>query len=493
MPVVTERLVGSLRPNSGRQAVLLIVVVTAVLGVVWLTRSGAPPANDSNASADSVESKEFVVLSPAKLAAAGLRTEPCERRPLVIRRVVPGRIAYDEARHVTVRLPVDGVVREVLVKPGDAVQQGAVLAVVNSPAVGTARADVMKRKSEWEIASRRSEWESQVATNVEDLIELLKDRPPLASVERSVEGKTLGEYREKVVSAYSRALLAEALSKQLQSLAEQGIAEGRTLRERTSNRQVAESAFRAACEQAVFDARQNSTVSETATEDAKRRLQIAESHQGTLIGRKETETEVDGDSLSILKIRAPIAGTVEDRRIAAAERIAAGADLFVVADSSRLWVTADVRERDWDVIGLRPGDEVEVRIPALANRRLSATVHYVGRMVGGATHTLPLVASIDNSRRELRPGMFARVSVPESGTSESGDVPVVRTAAVFDRDVQKCVFVEVEPGRYRCTAIDTGRESDGWTEVKKGVEPGEKVVVEGTFLLKSELLLESED
>lgn len=493
MSIVVERSPRSLRLSSSRQAALLIVVVAAVLAAVWMMRSGGPPVKGADASIDLGEPKQEVVLSAAKQSAAGLTTEPCERRPFVTHRVVSGRIAYDEARHVTVRLPVDGVVREVLVKPGDAVPQGAVLAVVNSPAVGTARADVMRRKSEWEIATRRSQWESQVATNVDDLVALLKNRPPLASVEQSVERKTLGDYREKVVSAYSRLLLAEALSKQLQSLAEQGIAEGRTVRERTSNRQVAESAFRAACEQAAFDARQNSTTSETATDDAMRRLQIAESHLGTLIGRKESEGEVDGAALSILEIRAPIAGTVEERRVTAAERIAAGADLFVVADSSELWVTADIRERDWNVIGLRPGDEVQVQIPALANRRLSARVHYIGRMVGGVTHTLPLVASIDNSKRELRPGMFARVSVPDARTPDAADVAVVRTAALFDRDGRKCVFVEVEPGRYRSTPIDVGRESDEWTEVKKGVEPGEKVVVEGTFLLKSELLLESEE
>lgn len=492
MSPATERLAGSFLVNSRLRVAFLIVAAAVVAGAVWLTRKDASPSQAPDAAADSGDLKQEVLLSTAKQAAARLRVEPCERRSLVNHRVVSGRIAYDEARHVTVRLPVDGVVREVLVKPGDSVPQGAVLAVVNSPAVGTARADVMRRKSEWEIASRRSEWESRVATNVEDLVELLKSRPPLTSVEQSVDRKTLGDYREKVVSAYSRLLLAETLSKQLQSLAEQGIAEGRTVRERTTNRQVAESAFRAACEQAVFDARQNSTTSETATEDAVRRLQIAESHLGTLIGRTEVGTESDGASLSILEIRAPIAGTVEERRIAAAERITAGADLFVVADSSRLWVTADIRERDWDAVSLHPGDEVQVQVPALANRRFSAKVHYVGRMVGGVTHTLPLVASIDNSRRELRPGMFARVSVPDAHARESAGVTAVRTAALFERDGQKSVFVEVEPGRYRCAAIEVGRQSDEWTEVKKGVEPGEKVVVEGTFVLKSELLLEAE-
>jgi cobalt-zinc-cadmium efflux system membrane fusion protein len=470
-----------------------MATAAAVLGAFWMARRDIPVANGSGVPAELGEPKQEVVLGAAKLSAAGLRTEPCELRPLVNHRVVSGRIAYDDTRHVTVRLPVDGVVREVLVKPGDSVQQGAVLAVVNSSAVGTARADVLRRKAEWEIASRRSEWESKVASNVEELVELLKNRPPLASVEQSVERKTLGDYREKVVAAYSRLLLAETLSKQLQPLADQGIAEGRVVRERTSNRQVAESAYRAACEQAVFDARQNSTTSETSAEDAKRRLQIAESHLVTLIGRNEPVIESEAVELSTLEIRAPIAGTVEERRIAAAERIVAGADLFVVADSSKLWVAADLRERDWGVVSLAPGDELQVQIPALANRRVSATVHYIGRTVGGVTHTLPLVASIDNSQREMRPGMFARVSVPDARVQDAADVPSVRTAALFERDGQKCVFVEVEPGRYRCAVIEAGRPSEEWTEVRKGVEPGEKVVVEGVFLLKSELLLEAEE
>ena len=66
-----------------------------------------------------------------------------------------------------------------------------------------------------------------------------------------------------------------------------------------------------------------------------------------------------GDVLSRVEIRAPIAGTIEEKHFAQSDRVRPSDAIFVLADTKSLWVVADIREQDW-AGGLRiePGQEI---------------------------------------------------------------------------------------------------------------------------------------
>ncbi len=124
-----------------------------------------------------------------------------------------------------------------------------------------------------------------------------------------------------------------------------------------------------------------------------------------------------------MQLRAPFAGTIEARHFTPSERVAAGDGLLTLADTTTLWVAADLREREWNALVLKPGDEIRVEafIPGAAP--LVARVHFVGREVDPATNAIPLVAVIDNADGQLRPGMFVRVAVPLAESREALTVP----------------------------------------------------------------------
>jgi cobalt-zinc-cadmium efflux system membrane fusion protein len=475
-------------------------------------QSEAPRGDDGQTGGQTDPVANTVVLSGDRLKAAQLETVVVSRRRMADIRFVPGRIEYDDNRHVTVKAPTDGVLTRVLVKPGDRVEPGQVLAWLESSEIGKARAEMLLRKSENELAARTLQFKTSVNDNVQQAISALRARQDFKALQERFVGQVMGQYRESLLGAYSRLLLAEALLESGRPLGDSGGLSGRTIRERTNELRAAEAALNAVCEQAEFDTRSQLDKARLDADDAQRQMRISQQYLAALLmspnsmppGADATggespddtsagtraELEVDEQRLSLVALRAPISGTVEDRLYSATERVRIADTLFVVADTGRLWVTADIRENEWAAIQMMPGSEITVTTPALPNQEFQARVYFVGREVSRGSNSIPLVAEIDNSEGLFRPGLFVRVGLP---VDIKEDVVAVPLAAVVRHEGHSFVFVETQPGHFRRTDLQPGLESGDWVEVRQGLEPGERVVSKGAFLLKSELLLSGEE
>jgi cobalt-zinc-cadmium efflux system membrane fusion protein len=100
------------------------------------------------------------------------------------------------------------------------------------------------------------------------------------------------------------------------------------------------------------------------------------------------------------------------------------------------------------------------------------------------------VAVIDNTPGLLRPGQYVSVRLPLGAPRQS---PAVPETALVEHEGKRFVFVSSEEHRYHRRDVRTGIEADGWVEIVEGLSPGEQVVTQGAFYLKSELLLEGEE
>ena len=164
--------------------------------------------------------------------------------------------------------------------------------------------------------------------------------------------------------------------------------------------------------------------------------------------------------------------------------------MFVLADTTTMCVAAAIRENDWPAMSLRPGQQVTVSAPAIAGTTFQAIVQYVGREVDVESNSVPIVAKIDNHNGMLRPGMFVRVSLP---IGEPHDAVAVRPQAVMQHQDEQFVFVAMNDRTFQRVGVVTGLATDQWVEVLSGLHTGQRVVDNGAFLLKSELLLEGEE
>jgi len=440
----------------------------------------------------------IVSLPEVSQRAAGIGLAAAEVLPLREHLTVPGRIDYNARHRLDYASPVDGIVSRVFVKVRQKVSKGDALAELSSPDVGMARDEVRRREDNREIEKKAADWATTIGDNVEALLDALAGRPPLADIERQFQSRVLGSYREKILGSYSRLIYVGKVSAGTKSLGEGGVLSGRIIEERASNLEVAQANFIAACEESRFLTRQDRDRARASLEQADRLVQISRENLRTLVGSRleadaagedALETPAEAGSLSSLVLRTPFDGLVEDVFISRGERARVGDRLFVVADTTVLWVRAQIHERQWTAVEVSDGQKVRVVVPGADVHETTAIVNHVGATVETESRSVPLVAELANNDAHFKPGMFVWVDLPQGNPREALAVPV---SAVMKHAGKSFVFVPDGSDRFRRVDVTTGIDSDDRIEVTSGLSVGQQVVSQGAFVLKSELLLEKE-
>lgn len=188
---------------------------------------------------------------------------------------------------------------------------------------------------------------------------------------------------------------------------------------------------------------------------------------------------------STFPLRSPIAGRVVDRKVTPGLVVKVDEELFTVADTSSLWCFIQIPEKDLHLVTL--GNRALVKVSPHPQEEFPGVIDYISETVDKATRMARARVRVDNSQGRLKAGMFATVQVA-AGTKEGLNVP---EAAVLAAGDEAYVFVEKEPGVYEKRVVKPGLKTGGRVEVLDGLAPGERVVVQGGFILKSELEKES--
>jgi Cu(I)/Ag(I) efflux system membrane fusion protein len=191
-----------------------------------------------------------------------------------------------------------------------------------------------------------------------------------------------------------------------------------------------------------------------------------------------------------LTIVSPINGVVAELGAREGMTVMNGAPLFRLNGLSPIWVNAEVPEAQAAFV--RPGNAVEARAAALPGRTFKGKVSAILPEVNAATRTLKARVELANPGGLLVPGMFATVNF---AAAAKRDVTMVPSEAVIATGKRTVVVLSeaTEDGkqRFRPVDVETGAESGGMTEIRKGLEPGMKVVVSGQFLIDSEANLKT--
>jgi RND family efflux transporter MFP subunit len=181
-----------------------------------------------------------------------------------------------------------------------------------------------------------------------------------------------------------------------------------------------------------------------------------------------------------VELRSPASGYVLSRSVFPEQRLERGSELYRIADLSRLWVFADLLERDSQSVAA--GTVAGVSFPFRKGAPIRARISNVLPQLDPATRALKVRLDVENPDIALRPDMFVDVEIPVT-TPATLTVPA---EAVVDSGRRKLVFVDRGSGYFEPRRVETGWRSGERVEVVKGLMPGERIVVSGNFLLDSE-------
>lgn len=183
--------------------------------------------------------------------------------------------------------------------------------------------------------------------------------------------------------------------------------------------------------------------------------------------------EIARANLDKAVIRSPIEGQVTNVMAKVGELASPGVPLLEVVAVNRVVVKADVPERD--VALLEVGSPVQVEVEAYPGRPFEGTIREIGLVASAATRTFPIEAALDNSARQLRPGMLARVTLVRQRFE---NVVVVPRDAVLDELDGKSVYV-VQGEVARRQRIELGPARGPYVVVSEGLKKGAQLVVLG--------------
>lgn len=237
-----------------------------------------------------------------------------------------------------------------------------------------------------------------------------------------------------------------------------------------------------------------------------------------------------------LNLCSPISGIVIKQNFLQGQYFREGDTLFVISDTSELWLLLDAYEQD--ILFLRYGQKIEFSVEAYPGEKFYGTIAYINPVLNEDTRTVKVRVVVINKDGKLKPGMFARAVVfaqvgekniivspdlkgkwvspmhPEiikngpgkcdicgmdlvpaekfikSDTSLNKKINlplVIPSTAPLITGKRAIVYVENKPGTYEGREVVLGPKVGNFYIVNEGLNEGEKVVTNGNFMIDSEL------
>lgn len=184
-----------------------------------------------------------------------------------------------------------------------------------------------------------------------------------------------------------------------------------------------------------------------------------------------------------LELKAPVDGVVMERKSTVGELVDKSTEIYTISDPTDLWVIAEIKERD--IASVKVGQKASFKVLAYPGEEFTGKIVRIGNQVESGSRTLEVRIETSNEDMRLKPGMFADVEIV---TTILNDVLIIPDSALQTNGEEQIVFVALDGLKFEKRVVKLGLEQSGRVQLLGGVKPGEKVVTDGSFILKSEML-----
>jgi len=183
------------------------------------------------------------------------------------------------------------------------------------------------------------------------------------------------------------------------------------------------------------------------------------------------------DLAAVFSLNSPIDGIVVERNATVGASVGTDANVFKIMDLSRVWIDANVFEKDLQQV--RPGQEVKLTVPAFPGSTFSGKVILINSVVDPDTRTVKVRTEVANPDGRLKPDMFANVQIVTALNRTAISIP---QSAVLNDEGKTVVFIADGNG-YKKRQVQAGIQNNDRVEIIDGLAAGDKVVVKGNYLL----------
>lgn len=194
-----------------------------------------------------------------------------------------------------------------------------------------------------------------------------------------------------------------------------------------------------------------------------------------------TAIQKSGHATTMLPFRAPISGYVIKKNVDPAQMVKPGQTLYVLADLTTVWINAQIYE--YELPYVKAGQDVRITATAHPGKVFHAKVDFIYPYSENRTRTTTARLVMQNPGGLFKPNDYVNAVIQV----HEGERLLIRSSAVYDTGVTQYVFLETAPGHFVPRRIALGPHVNGdQVVVSRGLREGQKIVVDGNFLLDSE-------
>jgi Cu(I)/Ag(I) efflux system membrane fusion protein/cobalt-zinc-cadmium efflux system membrane fusion protein len=178
---------------------------------------------------------------------------------------------------------------------------------------------------------------------------------------------------------------------------------------------------------------------------------------------------------------APFDGTVIHKQLTEGEKIKSGSPLLMIADLRNLWLMADVYEYELSKINV--GSRADITFNYLPRKIVKGKVSFIYPTLDAKTRTVKVRIDIPNFNNELKPSMFATITI---NGKDLGNYPVVPEDAIIRSGQANIIILALGDGKFRPVDVLLGNYAEGYYQVLDGLTEGNTIVTSAQFLIDSE-------
>lgn len=180
-----------------------------------------------------------------------------------------------------------------------------------------------------------------------------------------------------------------------------------------------------------------------------------------------------------LIVRSPIVGEVIEDYIVTGQYVSSESDpVAIIADLDKVWVVAQVKEKD--IRFIHEGDKIEVNVAALPNHPIKGTVYHVNESIDMDTRSIKVLSVCDNYDKQLKLGMYATIQFFDAPKPSL----VVPEKAILQGEDDSYLYVQIGENKFVPRAVHVESTREGKAVITGDLKAGDTIVSEGGYYFK---------